>query len=306
MKTAKLDAIIIGGSYSGLAAAMALGRALKNVLVIDGGRPCNAQTPHSHNFLTQDGVPPAEIARKAREQVKQYQSVRFVYGFAVSGKKVNGGFEIGLADGRIFTASKLIFATGITDIMPDIKGFAESWGISAIHCPYCHGYEVKHQKTGILGNGDQAFEFAKLISNWTDDLTIFTNGESAISDGQASILASRQIKIIEKPVVRLEQTDGLIENLVFADGSKFRLTALYSPRPFKQHCPIPEMLGCELTPEGYIKTDILQETSVAGVYASGDNCSRMRTVANAVATGTTAGMAASKSLILESFDPIIE
>ena len=302
MKTAKFDTIIIGGSYSGLAAAMALGRALKNVLVIDGGKPCNAQTPHSHNFLTQDGLPPAAIAKKARVQAGKYQSVQFVDGFAVSGKKIDGGFQIELDGGSIFTASKLIFATGITDIMPDIEGFAESWGISAIHCPYCHGYEVRHRKTGILGNGDQAFEFAKLISNWTDDLTVFTNGDSAITVDQASVLASRQIKIVEKPIVRLEQTRGQIENLVFADGSKFNLNALYSPRPFKQHSAIPEMLGCEMTPEGFIQTDALQETSVKGVYASGDNCSRMRTVANAVASGTTAGIAASKSLILEGFE----
>src|SRR5690606_26609566 len=136
------DVIIIGGSYAGLSAAMALGRALRNVLIIDGGSPCNRQTPHSHNFITQDGEKPHIIAEKARTQVLQYPTIKFITGIAHSGFKTEFGFTITTKANETFEAKKLIFATGLKDNMPDIKGFSECWGISVIHCPYCHGYEV--------------------------------------------------------------------------------------------------------------------------------------------------------------------
>lgn len=295
------DAIIVGGSYSGLAAAMALGRALKQVLIIDSGKSCNAQTPNSHNFLTQDGNTPTGIATLARSQVERYESVKFYNGLATTGRKTDNGFEIRLATGEAFSAGKLIFVTGIGDLMPAIEGFADCWGISVIHCPYCHGYEVRGLRTGILANGEQAFDVARLISNWTKDLTVFTNGKTSLSDGQSLVLQKYQITIIEKEIQKLEHNDGYINTIFFKDGSKSSLSALYAPRPFEQHCRIPVTLGCELTEEGYIKTNALQETSVLGIYACGDNSTRMRTVANAVAMGTAAGMSASKKIILDQF-----
>jgi len=300
--TVTFDAIIIGGSYSGLAAAMALGRALRKVLVIDSEKPCNAQTPYSHNFLTQDGKKPAEIAKTAKEQVRRYENVQFFNGLATKGKKVKDGFEIQLATGETFTAAKLIFATGIKDSMPDIAGFSDCWGISVIHCPYCHGYEVRNQKTGILGNGESAYELAQLISNWTSDLTIYTNGESEINPEQVLQLQKHDIQIVEQQFDTLEHTKGHLKSIVFKDQTESPLTALYAPRPFVQHCVIPESLGCERTAEGYLKIDAFQQTTVPGIYACGDNTTRLRTVANAVAMGTAAGMAASKKLILEKFE----
>lgn len=297
----RFDAIIVGGSYSGLAAAMAIGRALLQVLVIDSGKPCNAQTPHSHNFLTQDGNTPSGIANLAREQVSQYRSVQFVNGLAAGGRKIKDGFEVELQTGEVFQGSVVLFATGIRDIMPKINGFSECWGISAIHCPYCHGYEVRNTPTGILGNGEQGYEFAKLISNWTKDLTLFTNGTATLTPEQLVSLEKNDIHVVEKEIKALEHTNGRISEIIFKDQNRSRLSALYAPRPFEQHCGIPESLGCELTGEGYIKTDGFQQTSVPGIYACGDNTARMRTVANAVAMGTTAGMAASKKLILEKF-----
>lgn len=297
----KFDVIIIGGSYSGLAAAMALGRALKQVLVINSGEPCNAQTPYSHNFLTRDGSTPAGIAGVGKQQVEKYETVKFLNGFASSGKKTDKGFEIMMETGETFQALKLIFATGIKDIMPPIEGFSECWGISAIHCPYCHGYEVRGSTTGILGNGDNAFELAKMISNWTQDLILYTNGVSAITAGQNASLKRRNISVVEKQISKLEHLGGHIRHIVFTDGTRSSLSTLYAPRPFIQHCTIPESLGCLMTQDGYIKTDPFQQTSIEGIYASGDNASRASTLANAVAMGTAAGMAASKKLILEQF-----
>ncbi|MBN9286210.1 MULTISPECIES: NAD(P)/FAD-dependent oxidoreductase [unclassified Flavobacterium] len=300
-KNSVFDVIIIGGSYSGLAAAMALGRALKNVLVIDSGLPCNRQTPHSHNFLTQDGRTPKEIAAIAKQQVAVYDTVSFVAGKAVSGEKKANGFSIQTESGEIWQASQLIFATGIRDVLPAIKGIAESWGISVLHCPYCHGYEVRNRKTGIIGNGEVAFEQAKLIANWTKELTVFTNGAATFTGIQRDKLAQHGISIEEKELVALEHTNGQVRNVVFADHSKKAVDVLYIRSPFEQHCGIPEMLGCELTEEGYLKTDASQETTVSGIYACGDNASRMRTVANAVATGTAVGMGLSRKMIMEQF-----
>ena len=295
------DVIIIGGSYAGLAAGMALGRALKQVLIIDAGEPCNRQTPHSHNFLTQDGKKPLAIAALGKRQVQAYGTVTFFNGLATSGRKTENGFEIQVASCKTFRAGKLIFATGIKDSMPDIGGFAECWGISVLHCPYCHGYEIRNEKTGIIGNGDYGYEVTKLISNWTADLTLFTNGPSTLTAEQTKQIEKHKVKIVEKTIERLEHNDGYIQNIVFDDGTKSAVKAIYSPRPFEQHSWIPESFGCELTEDGYIKIDAFQETSVSGVFACGDNSSRIRTVANAVAAGTAAGITASKRIIVDNF-----
>lgn len=301
MKDQDFEVIIVGGSYSGLAAAMALGRAMRQVLIIDSGMPCNEQTPYSHNFLTHDGKSPAEIALLAKQQVQKYNTVQFIGGLAIHGIRTEKGFAIRTSSGDIYTAKKLIFATGIRDIMPPLDGFKECWGISVLHCPYCHGYEVKNKNTGILANGDQGFEFTGLISNWTHQLTLLTNGISTLSDDQATKLSHRQIKIVEKEIHKLDHTDGRLQKIIFKDGTAIGINILYAPRPFEQHSAIPEALGCEMTNEGYIKTDPMQRTSIPGIYACGDNTTRTRTVANAVAMGTTAGMMANKEIVLETF-----
>jgi thioredoxin reductase len=300
-QSTNFDVIIVGGSYAGLAAAMALGRALRKVLVIDGGNPCNKQTPYSHNFLTNDGKTPKETATIANQQVRMYDTVSFIDGLATAGIKTETGFEIQTQAGEIFASKKLVFATGIKDIMPPIPGFAESWGISVLHCPYCHGYEVRHQKTGIIANGDVGFEMSSLISNWTKDLTLYTNGRSTLSEEQKATLEKHQINIAEAELDRFEHTGGYIKNIHFKNGTSSKAKAIYARLPFVQHSSVPQELGCEITQEGYIKIDPAQRTSINGVYACGDNTTRMRTVANAVSMGTTTGLMVNKELIEEAF-----
>lgn len=280
---------------------MSLGRSLRKVLVIDSGQPCNRQTPHSHNFLTHDGKPPAEIAALGREKMEKYGTIRFHEGLAVQGRKTEAGFEVATSEGTIFSARKLIFASGIRDLLPDIPGFSGCWGISVIHCPYCHGYEVRSQKTGLLGNGDSGFELVKLISHWTDDLTLFTNGRSTLSAAQEAKIRERGAGIVETPVRSIEHSGGRMRELVLEDGSTVALTALYARVPFAQHCDIPHQLGCELTEHGLIKVDILHRTSVPGVFAAGDNSSPLRSVSCAVAAGTVAGAGVNHELIDEDF-----
>jgi thioredoxin reductase len=295
------DVIIAGGSYAGLSAAMALGRALKNVIVVDNGLPCNRQTPHSHNFLTNDGMLPEEISAVARFQVGLYPTVSFFNGTVESAMQVNGKFQVVLKSGEIFAGLKLIFATGIKDLLPQIHGLAECWGISVIHCPYCHGYEVRGEITGVLGNGEAGYDFARLISNWTKKLTLFTNGPSALTSSQEKKLQAHGIALIEKEIYGLEHENGRLSCVLFKDGGSHLLKALYAPSPFEQHCKIPQQLGAELTDSGHLKVDGFGETTVKGIYGLGDNASKMRTVANAVAMGTSAGLAISKQMILEDF-----
>lgn len=297
----KFDVIIIGGSYSVLAATMALGRALRKVLIIDSGKPCNKQTPHSHNFITQDGKTPAEISALAKEQVLHYKTIEFHIGLATKGIKTANGFEIKTEAGETFTTKKLLFATGIKDIMPNIEGFSECWGISILHCPYCHGYEVRNEKTAIFGNGDYGFEFSKLIHNWTKDLTLYTNGNSTLTAEQTEKLKSHNIQIIETEIEKFEHKNGQIESIVFKDESKNDVKAIYARPSFEQNCYISTEMGCEINEQGYIQVDAFQKTSVHGIYASGDNTTPMRSLANAVAMGTLAGTMINREIIEEEF-----
>lgn len=296
-----MDVIIIGGSYAGLSAAMALGRSLRNVLIIDSGLPCNRQTHYSHNFITQDGKKPAEIALIAREQVLKYETVQFIHGWAISGKILDNGFSIQMQSGDEFKAKKLILATGIEDQMPAIQGFADCWGISAIHCPYCHGYEFKGQKTALMANGEKAYHLALLIRNLTDDLTILPNGKSELTTEQTERLNKHNINVQETEISALEHDLGKLRNIHFKDGKMSQFNALYASMPFVQHSDIPQNLGCEFFNHGYIKIDSFQQTSVKGVYACGDNCGMMRSVANAVYTGNLAGAMVNMALTEEQF-----
>ena len=297
----KFEVIIIGGSYSGLSAAMTLGRSLRQVLIIDSGLPCNRQTPHSHNFITQDGATPKKISQKAKSQVLKYNTVTFIEDKAIEGKKTGNTFSILTASGKKFEAKKLIFATGIKDIMPPIKGLKDCWGISVVHCPYCHGYEIKNKKTGIIANGETAIHLAPLANNLTNDLSILTRGKAEFDMEQVSKLNKNNIKVIEKEIIEIEHENGYMKHVIFNDNTKEPFDATYIALPFKQHSNIPELLGCELNEQGYIQVDMMQKTTKDGVFACGDNCSRMRSVANAVASGNTVGAVINMELSNEKF-----
>lgn len=297
----EFEVIIIGGSYAGLSAAMSLGRALRKVLVIDGGLPCNRQTPHSHNFLTQDGQKPKEIANIALAQIANYKTVEFHEGVATHASQTEKGFTVETQNGEVFHAKKLVFATGIKDIMPEIKGFAECWGISAVHCPYCHGYEIHSQKTGIIANGDAGIHYAQLINQWTKDLTLFTNGPSTLTEEQSDKLKKHTITVVETGIKALIHTNGQIEKVLLANGSTIVLNAIYSRPAFVQHSMIPQELGCDLTENGLIKVDNFQKTTVAGIFACGDNSNPMRSVAMSVASGSATGAFVNHELIGEEF-----
>ncbi|MHA6697696.1 NAD(P)/FAD-dependent oxidoreductase [Chryseobacterium sp. A321] len=296
------DAIVVGGSSAGLSASLALGRARRKVLLIDSGLPCNRMAPHSHNFFTRDGTPPLELLSTARDQLKLYKTIESVEDLVTGVEKTKEGFDVKAESGKTWSTKKMVFATGIKDIMPPIPGFIEAWGISIIHCPYCHGYEYRDQKTGILAAGKSAYEMGKLISNWTGDLTIYTNGEEELSEDYSRAITKKGIKIVDRKIKELVQENGKLKAVLFEDDSSAELSVLYAHPEFEQHCKLPIDLGCELTEQGHIKVDMMTKTSVEGVFACGDNSSFIRSIASAVFAGSMAGGSLNAELINEVFE----
>ncbi len=295
------DVIIIGGSYAGLSAAMALGRSLRKVLIIDSGKPCNRQTPHSHNFLTRDGETPATIAGIAKDQVLAYPTVSFLNETVHEAVQVDKHFAVSCSNGDRLLGKKLVLATGVKDVFPNIRGFAECWGISVLHCPYCHGYEVAHKTTGIIANGEIAFEFAKLINNWTKDLTLFTNGPTTLAENDLEKLASKGIKLIQKEIEEIIHENGQVSRLLFKDGDTHELTTVYARGSMEHHTGVIETLKIELSELGYVAVDGFKKTNIAGVFAAGDCTNMMRSIAESVYAGNLAGVFANKELIEEQF-----
>jgi len=295
------DVIIIGGSYAGLSAAMSLGRSLRKVLIIDSNNPCNKQTPQAHNFLTNDGLSPQDLRDNAKKQVLAYPTVQFLDGLATDVFPRENIFDVATKNEETFTTRKIIFATGVTDTIPLIDGFSECWGISILHCPYCHGYESKGKKTAILGNGDMGYELAKVISHWTDDLTLYTNGTSTLSPDEVLNLNRHNIIVVQNEIDFLEQEDGAVKAIHFKDAKPEHPEVIYTQLPFKQQCDIPEKLGLEMTDKGFICVSKHLETSIPGIFAAGDCLSLFRSVANAVASGNKVGALINKCFIDEEF-----
>lgn len=193
-----------------------------------------------------------------------------------------------------------MLATGVKDLMPDLEGFAESWGRSVLHCPYCHGYEVRGQKLGVLINGDQTLERVSMIQNWSKNTTLFTNGPATFSDTHRGIIQQLNVPIIETPIARISQTDGFMDALDLRDGSRFPLTALFAHVPFRQHTNLAEQVGCGLTPAGHVAVSAFGETSVPGVFAAGDITTFMRSLANATMAGSMAGAWLNRELVADA------
>jgi thioredoxin reductase len=299
--TPSYDVIIIGGSYAGLSAALVLGRSLRTVLVLDSGQPANRQTPHSHSFLTRDGETPAELTRIARQQALAYPTVCLQDATVTTVQQVDSSFQVRTNGGEAFSAKRLILATGLTDSLPALPGLAECWGISVLHCPFCHGYEVKDQAVGVLGNGDGGFEMAKLIHHWNPGLTLFTNGPSTLTPEQTVRLQHHAISIVETPLVALQHQSGQLHALKMADQSTQPLQALYARPAMQQSNDLALQLGCQLDEMGFIKVDEFGKTNVMGVFAAGDNHTIMRQVLVAATNGLRAAVIITKELLEEEF-----
>lgn len=289
-----VEAIIIGGSYAGLSAAMALARALRRVVVIDSGKPCNRFTPHAHNFITHDGATPDAIRRQAKAQVLAYPTVEFWEDKVTQVHEKQGHFQLKTASGRQLETRQLLFATGVKDVLPEVAGVLECWGKTLIHCPYCHGYEVKGLPTGVWMNHEMALEYVPLIQHWAGEVVLLTEGEV---DWETKLLHDKGVTIYKQAIKTLHHQAGQLEAVELEDGTRIGLKALYHPPKTVQHCTLAEQLGCALTEAGHIEVDGFQATTVAGIYAAGDCTTPFRSVAQAVAQGNLAGAMMNKALL---------
>ncbi len=298
----KYEVVIIGGSYAGLAAALSLSRAMRKVLVIDSQSPCNQSTPFSHNFLTHDGSKPSAIIAKAKSQINLYSSTEMVNDETIAISKTHAGFLVDTYQGRQVLTKKILFCTGLEDFMPKIPSFKECWGNSILHCPYCHGYEFKNEPTGILGNGDVAFEMAKLISNWTKQLTIFTNEAANFKEEQLYWFKQMEITLVQKEIQKFSEVQGQIGKVILQNQEEHLINALYARPVFQQKSILPEQLGCQLNQAGLIEINEWQQTTINHIYAAGDNSNPLRSIAMANASGSVAGAFINKDLVEEEFN----
>lgn len=293
------DVIVIGGSFAGLSAAMQPARARRKLLVIDAGEPRNRFAEHSHGFLGQDGRTPSAILDEARRQLLAYPTARMVTGRAERATAAGNGFEVLTDSGEIFEATRLVLASGVRDILPNVPGLAEFWGRKMLHCPYCHGYEVAGGPLGVLVTGPMSMHQAELISDW-GDVTLFGNGVFEPDADQVRILEKRRIRFEPAPVIEMQDdySGGLIVRL--DAGRNVGVRAVFTAPRNEMASPLADQLGCAFNegPLGRaIAVDDKQQTSVPGVFAAGDAARLMHNIAFAVSGGAMAGVAAHQSLV---------
>jgi thioredoxin reductase len=282
------DVIIIGGSYAGLSAAMALVRARRKVLMIDSGTPANRMVKHAHNLIAHENEDPQIIRTKALQELRSYPTFTFENNTAANVLKNSEGFYVDTIDQKNYTARKILFTTGISDLMPGIAGFTECWGDTILHCPYCHGYEVKDQPIAIIANGEHAYHLCVLLSNLSKQLSLFTNEDCTLSHEQVKHLQQNKISLSQKKIKEMKHENGKLHTIVFTDGSSEKFSAAFAKVMLRQQCEIPEKMGCKFN-EHLIAVDECMRTSIDGVFAAGDNCFLPRSISFAMGAGARAG-----------------
>ena len=295
------EALILGGSYAGLSAAQQLVRARRRVLVIDDGKPRNRFAARAHGFLSQDGRPGAEIAAAARAQVAAYPTAAFRMAEAVEVERIDGGFSVVFADGTRTTGRRLLLSHGVEDVLPDIPGVKERWGRTALHCPWCHGYEIGGGSIGVLGRGDHAVQYAATVAEW-GQVTLFMGLEVGLSPEDAHLLYRRGVTIETTPIERLEGDAPTLTGARLADGRFVALKALFVGAQIQVGNPFAERLGCEMTdtPMGrVIKVDGMQQTTQPRGVAAGDLARAASNITLATSDGMIAGHALFRSLVEE-------
>lgn len=292
------DVIIVGGAFAGLAAATYLGRARRDVLVIDKGEPRNRFAGASHGFLGSDGANPADILAKAREQLATYSTVRLVSGEAASARLIEGGFSFTLSSGETLTSRLAILAFGLRDNLAPIPGLHERWGKSVLHCPYCHGYEFSDRRLGVLWRTPMSVHQAALVAEW-GPTTLYMNG-AGLDPDSAAMLEKRGVRVEPARVRSLLGEGTSLQAIELDDGRQSPLEALYVAPKSTLSSPIAVELGAliEDGPLGPIlKTDAEKRTTVPGLYAAGDIAHAPHSVSFAVADGVMAGTSAHRALV---------
>lgn len=291
---APYDAIVIGGSFSGLSAALQLARARRRALVIDSDQRRNRFARRSHGFLTRDGSDAADIVATGREQLLRYPAVQWRNATVTCAGRDGDLFALDCG-GEVLRARRLVLATGVNDVLPDLPGLAERWGSVVFHCPYCHGYELQQGTLALLATSPHAFHLAMMLPDW-GPTTVLGIGALPFDASQLRQLADRGVSVESRPVQGIEnRLDVQLE-----DGSSLRFDGLFVPTRVEARCAFADALGCEFEESDMgriLKVDAMKATTVPGVFAAGDAQRIGGSVAFAVADGAMAGVAAHRSLL---------
>ena len=291
------DVAVIGGGAAGLSAALVLSRARRRVVVVDAGAPRNAPAAHMHGFLSRDGMPPNELLAIGREELRRYGG-EVLEGSVASVTARGSGFRLQLAAGPQVSARRLIVATGLRDEVPDVPGVRERWGIDVLHCPYCHGFEVRDQPLGVLGGTPGAVQHAQLVRQWSSDVAFFPHTDEVVAREREE-LDARGIALVDGAVVRLVVVDGTLSGVELADGRFVRRAAVFVRPRFVANADVLAGLGCATDAQGWVVTDETGRTSVPGVWAAGNAVNPRAQVITAAGEGSTAAIAANADLVEE-------
>lgn len=292
------DVIIIGAGPAGLSAALILGRCRRRVLVCDTGKPRNAASQAIHGFLTRDGIAPREFLQTAREQLRQYDTVELRDIEVTAADCRDSRFHVTLADGSARETRKLLIATGVVDNLPDIPGFAELYGKSVFHCPYCDGWEVRDQPLAIYGRGARGLGLSLELTGWSRDLVLCTDGPCELTPEERGRLDRHGIRIREDRVVRLDGRDRL-ERIVFASGDPLDRHAVFFTTGQTQQSQLATDLGCLMNDKGTVWTGKYESTHLPGLFVAGDASRAVQWVVVAAAEGAEAAFAINTDLLKE-------
>jgi thioredoxin reductase len=290
------DVVVIGGGAAGLSAALVLSRARRRVLVVDSGTPRNAPAAHMHGFLSRDGFPPAALLASGRDEVTGYGGE--IVDAAVSDvvPVADGGFEVVMAGDRRVSARRLLVATGLRDELPDIPGLRDRWARDVLHCPYCHGWEVRDRPLGVLVGSPDAVQYAQIVRQWTDDVAAFVP-TGLLTETQRVDLVARGVDIVEGAVARVLVEDGRLAGVEMDDGRVVRRDALFVPPRFVPNNDLLVTLGCALDDDGWAIKDGTGRTTVAEVWVAGNVANPRAQVITAAGEGCAAAIAINADLV---------
>ncbi|WP_438025980.1 NAD(P)/FAD-dependent oxidoreductase [Sorangium sp. So ce233] len=264
------DVIVVGGGPAGLSAALILGRCRRRVLVCDSGQYRNYAAHEMHGFLSRDGIAPSELRRIGREQLQPY-GVEIREVTVADVRREENRFEVTLEGGERLVCRKLLLATGLVDRLPELPGLAAMYGKSVHHCPYCEGWEVRDQPIGVYGQGCTGISMALNMKTWSDDVVLFTDGPASIPKAEARRLERHGVGVREERIARLEGRDGMLERVVFEDGSSVERRALFLKTTLEQGSDLAKKLRCKVTDAHGVETaDKHEETTCEGVFVAGD------------------------------------
>jgi thioredoxin reductase len=269
-------------------------RARRTVVLVDAGAPRNAPATHMHGFLSRDGMPPRDLLAAGRSEVSGYGGS--LLDDTVVG--VEPGFHVRLANASPLRARRILVATGLRDVLPDIPGVRERWGRDLLHCPYCHGYEVRDQPLGVLGGAPEAVQHALLVRQWSPDIVLFPHTD-AVGPAQRELLTARGIRIVEGAVARLVVGNDQLQGVELGGGTVIPRAAVFVRPRFVPNADLLTGLGCEVDEHAWVVHDPVGRTSVAGVWVAGNAADPRAQVISAAGEGSAAAIALNADLVDE-------